>query len=50
MGFDEVILSMLPSRVSRWRHIELPRKVRALGVSVTEVVAEDAPAPRLPAA
>lgn len=50
MGFDEVIVSMLPSGVSRWLHIELPRRIRALGVPVTEVVGADVPAPPLPAA
>lgn len=38
LGFDEVIISMLPVRVSRWFRIDLPRKVRALGVPVTEVI------------
>jgi hypothetical protein len=38
LGFDEVIISMLPVRVSRWFRLDLPRKVRALGVPVTEVI------------
>ncbi len=38
LGFDEVIISMLPVRDSRWFRLELPRKVRALGVRVTEVI------------
>jgi GABA permease len=38
LGFDEVIISMLPVRESRWFRLELPRKVRALGVAVTEVI------------
>ncbi|MGI9183672.1 MAG: hypothetical protein ACR2GZ_01705 [Solirubrobacteraceae bacterium] len=33
-GFDEVILSTLPWRVSRWLRLDLPRKIRALGVPV----------------
>jgi len=41
MGFDEVLISMLPARVSRWLHLDLPRKTRALGVRVTEVVSTD---------
>ncbi len=49
VGFDEVIISMLPARISRWLHLDLPRKVRALGVPVTEVMRDeavvDAPAP-----
>ncbi len=36
-GFDEIILSTLPSRVSRWMRIDLPSKVRALGVPVLHV-------------
>ena len=38
LGFDEVIISMLPVRESSWFRLELPRKVRALGVPVTEVI------------
>jgi hypothetical protein len=38
LGFDEVIISMLPVPESRWFRLELPRKVRALGVPVTEVI------------
>jgi hypothetical protein len=38
LGFDEVIISMLPVRDSRWFRLELPRKVRALGVPVTEII------------
>jgi hypothetical protein len=37
-GFDEVIVSMLPARLSRWLRLDLPRKVRALGVPVSEVM------------
>jgi hypothetical protein len=37
-GFDEVMVSMLPMRLSRWLRLDLPRKVRALGVPVTEVI------------
>lgn len=40
-GFDEVILSTLPTRVSRWLHLDLPRKVAALGRPVTTVTAHD---------
>jgi hypothetical protein len=42
-GFDEVIISMLPARVSRWLRLDLPSKVRALGVPVTEVIGVDDP-------
>ena len=40
--FDEVIVSMLPARISKWLHLDLPHRVRALGVPVTEVVGPDA--------
>jgi hypothetical protein len=36
-GFDEVILSTLPWWLSRWLRVDLPRKVRALGVPVLHV-------------
>ena len=39
-GFDEVIVSTLPTHVSRWLHVDLPRKVAALGVPVTTVTAK----------
>jgi hypothetical protein len=38
-GFDEVILSTLPARVSRWLKLDLPSKVAGLGVPVTHVAA-----------
>jgi hypothetical protein len=38
-GFDEILLSTLPVHVSRWLHIDLPRKVAALGVPITTIVA-----------
>lgn len=41
-GFDEVIVSTLPSRLSRWLHVDLPRKIAALGVPVTSVTARHA--------
>jgi hypothetical protein len=45
-----VIVSMLPPPTSRWRQIELPARIRALGVPVTEVNGADVPTAPLPAA
>jgi hypothetical protein len=39
-GFDEVILSTLPARVSRWLKLDLPSKVSGLGLPVTHVEAQ----------
>jgi hypothetical protein len=41
LGFDEVIVSMLPARLSRWLRLDLPHKIRGLGVPVTEVIGSD---------
>jgi hypothetical protein len=41
LGFDEVMIAMLPVRRSRWFDADLPRKVRALGVPVSEVVCSE---------
>jgi hypothetical protein len=36
-GFDEVIISTLSATISRWLHIDLPRKVAGMGLPVTTV-------------
>jgi hypothetical protein len=36
-GFDEIILSTLPWKLSRWLRLDLPSKVRALGTPVLHV-------------
>ncbi len=38
-GFDEIILSTLPTRVSRWLKLDLPSKAAGLGLPVTTVTA-----------
>lgn len=50
LRFDEVIISMLPANASRWRRLELPRRVRALGVPVVEVMPAEAGVTGAPAA
>src|SRR3954451_8857252 len=37
-GFDEVIVSTLGTRASRWLHFDLPRRIARLGVPVTTVM------------
>jgi hypothetical protein len=39
--FDEIIVSTLPRSVSRWLHIDLPRRLAHLGLPVTTVVARE---------
>jgi hypothetical protein len=40
-GFDEVIISTLSPRVSRWLRLDLPSKVAGLGLPVTTVTPAD---------
>jgi hypothetical protein len=40
-GFDEIIVSTLPVRVSRWMRLDLPSKIGGLGLPVTTVVAKE---------
>jgi hypothetical protein len=37
IGFDEIIVSTLPQRLSRWLRLDLPSKARALGKPVLQV-------------
>jgi hypothetical protein len=40
-GFDEVIISTLPAKVSKWLRLDLPSKVAGLGLPVTTVTARE---------
>jgi hypothetical protein len=46
--YDEVIVSTLPQRVSRWLHIDLGHRIARLGVPVSVVTAEQAERTLLP--
>jgi len=39
-GFDEVIVSTLPTHISRWLRLDLPHKIGGLGLPVTTVTAK----------
>jgi hypothetical protein len=36
-GFDEVIISTLPSKISKWLRLDLPSKIKGTGLPVTTV-------------
>ncbi|MEA2244282.1 MAG: hypothetical protein QOD24_3838 [Solirubrobacteraceae bacterium] len=40
---DEIIISTLPRRLSRWMHLDLPSKIRGLGLPATHVEARREP-------
>ncbi|MEK6229062.1 MAG: hypothetical protein AABM31_07030 [Actinomycetota bacterium] len=42
-SFDEIVISTLPRRVSRWLHVDLPSKAKGLSLPVSHVEAETVP-------
>jgi hypothetical protein len=40
-GFDEVIVSTLPTKLSRWLKLDLPSKISGAGLPVTTVTPEE---------
>ncbi|GAC1437213.1 MAG: hypothetical protein NVSMB51_10470 [Solirubrobacteraceae bacterium] len=43
-GFDEIIISTLPTRLSRWLKLDLPSKAAGFGLPVHTVTAAEEPA------
>jgi hypothetical protein len=35
--FDEIVISTLPKRISKWLHVDLPSKARGMGLPVTHI-------------
>ncbi len=46
--YDEVIISTLPERVSRWLHLDLAHRIERFGVPVSVVTADQAERTLLP--
>ena len=44
-GFDEIIISTLHRRVSRWLKLDLPHKLEGLGLPITTVEADESADP-----
>jgi hypothetical protein len=40
-GFDEIIISTLPARVSRWLKLDLPSKLSGLGLPILTITAKE---------
>jgi hypothetical protein len=43
--YDEIVISTLPKRISRWLHLDLVSKARGIGLPVTHVEAVDQEVP-----
>jgi hypothetical protein len=44
-GYDEIIISTLPRRISRWLHLDLVSKARGIGPPVTHVEGDESAVP-----